>query len=80
MIFFFFKSLTLVIFHLSAHPASLAEYRVAELFPAPALRGPCPGVAVLEAALAKLPAHWFAKQTSASYYLPWQVPDQIDDL
>lgn len=70
----------LVIFHLSAHPESLAEYRIVELFSTPTLRGPCPSIAVLEAGLAKLPAHWFAKQTSALYYLPWQVPDQIDDL
>jgi len=70
----------LVIFHLSMHPSPLAEYRIVELFSTPALRGPCPGVAVLEAGFAKLPARWFAKQTSAFYYLPWQVPDQIDDL
>lgn len=62
------------------HPAAPAEWQLLELSSLPALGGPCPSVAVLEAGLAVLPAHWFAKQTSALYYLPWQVPDQIDDL
>ena len=41
---------------------------------------PCPSGAALDQGLAKLPAPWFAKQTSALYYLPRQVQDQIDDL
>ena len=39
-----------------------------------------PNGAALDRGLTKLSAPWFAKQTSALYYLPWQVRDQIDDL
>ena len=44
------------------------------------LQRPCPNGAALDRGLTKLSAPWFAKQTSALYYLPWQVRDQIDDL
>lgn len=50
------------------------------LLPCLELQGPCPSGAAVDQGPAQLPAPRFAKQTSAFYYLPWQVQDRIDDL